>query len=206
MNLVLVGGGGHCTSCIEVIRTAGIVASGVLAPEPVARLCGLPRLGDDTWIDTTDARAVRFLITVGQVSVSSTRARLFDGLRTRRLALATVVAESASVSAAARVGDGSIVMLRAVVNAGATVGENSIINTGAIIEHDALIGDHCHISTGAIVNGGAAIGAGCMIGSGAIVLQGVQIAAGTLVGAGAVVTANITEPGTWVGAPARKVK
>lgn len=206
MNLVLLGGGGHCTSCIEVIRTAGMVAAGVLVPEPAPQSCGVPRLGDDSWLDTPDARAVRFLVTVGQVAVSPVRERLFAALRARGLALATVLAPSALVSTDAQVGAGSIVMLRAVVNAGAAVGENCIINTGAIVEHDAQIGDHCHLSTGAIVNGGCVIGAGSMIGSGAIVLQGVRIAAGTLVGAGAVVTANITEPGTWVGVPARKVK
>lgn len=206
MNLVLVGGGGHCSSCIEVIRTAGISPSGILAPEPVPQLCGLPRLGDDSWLDTEPARGMRFLVTVGQVSISTVRARLFAALRARGLDVATVVAPSANVSRQAEVGAGSIVMLRAVVNVGATVGENCIVNTGAIVEHDAAIGDHCHLSTGAIVNGGAVIGTGCMIGSGAIVLQGIQITAGTLVGAGAVVTANITEPGTWVGVPARKVK
>lgn len=206
MTLVLIGGGGHCSSCVEVIRGAGLAIAGVLSPEPVPELCGLPRLGDDSWIDGAEARAASYLVTVGQVGVAPLRARLFAGLRDRGLRLATVVAPSATVSARARVGAGSIVMSRAVVNVGAEVGENCIVNTGAIVEHDARIGDHCHVSTGAVVNGGAEIGAGCMIGSGAIVLQGVRVAAGTLVGAGAVVTANIDQPGTWVGVPARRVK
>lgn len=205
MTLVLLGGGGHCTACIDVIRSVGLTLAGIVSPEPVVELCGCPRLGDDAWLDTTAARDAQFLVTVGQVAVSPLRARLFAAIRQRGLKAATVAAASAVVSDAAVIGAGSVVMHRAVVNAGASVGENCIINTGAIVEHDASIGDHTHLSTGAIVNGGAQIGAGCMIGSGAVVLQGIRVAAGTLVGAGAVVNKNIDEPGTWVGVPARRI-
>jgi sugar O-acyltransferase (sialic acid O-acetyltransferase NeuD family) len=206
MRLVLIGAGGHCKSCIAAIRSIDLEPFGVLSPEPVSEVCGLPWLGDDSWLDSEEARDACFLITVGQIVVSPLRRQLFTALRARGLKAASIVAVSAEVATTARIGAGSIVLHRAVVNACATVDENCIINTGAIVEHDASIGAHCHISTGAIVNGGADVGAGCMIGSGAIIVQGVRIAAGTVVGAGAVVTANIEQPGTWVGVPARRMK
>jgi sugar O-acyltransferase (sialic acid O-acetyltransferase NeuD family) len=206
MKLVLLGGGGHCASCIDVIRSAGLAAAGFLSPEPVAEFYGLPRLGSDDWIDSADARQAHFLVTVGQTGVSPLRARLFEALVERGLQVATIVAGNASVSESALIGKACIVMQRAVVNAKAVLGKNCIVNTGAIVEHDVVIGDHCHISTAAVVNGAARIGDGCMIGSGAVVLQGVSIAAGTVVGAGAVVTADIVEQGTWVGVPAKRVK
>lgn len=205
MNLVLIGGGGHCTSCIEVIEVAGLALAGVLDPEPAEQVCGVQRLGDDSWLDSEGARDVAFLVTVGQVAVAPLRARLYAALVVRGLRVATVVAPSALVSRRAVIGEGSVVMQRAVINADATVGRNCIINTGALVEHHAQVGDHCHISTGAIVNGGARVGDGCMVGSGAVLLHGVSIVAGCTIGAGAVVTAPITEPGTWVGVPARRL-
>ena len=44
------------------------------------------------------------------------------------------------------------------------------------------------------------------MGTGAHILQGLTISDDTIVGAGAVVTKDITEPGTYVGVPARKIK
>lgn len=201
--VVLVGGGGHCRSCVEALVSAGISIAGVLAPEGEGTFAGQSRLGGDEWLDTAHARQHSFLVAVGQIAVSSKRAALFETIRGRGLKPATVLASSAIVSTGARIGEGSIVLHGAVVNTAALVGENCIVNTGAIIEHDARIGDHCHVSTGAIVNGGAEVGMGCVIGSGAILLQGVRVAPGVLVGAGAVVTRDITKAGTWIGIPAR---
>lgn len=206
MRLALLGGGGHCRSCIEVIRSAGLEIAGILTPDLDSGVPDCPRLGDDGWLDTPGATALHYLVAVGQVGVSPLRSRLFARLRERGLRLATVQAATAVVSGHASIGAGSIVMHQAVVNFGAVVGENCIVNTAAIVEHDAIVGEHCHIATRAVVNGGARIGAGTMIGSAAVVLQGVSIAPGVVVGAGAVVTRNIDTPGTWVGMPARRLE
>lgn len=203
MTIVLMGGGGHCRACLDVIGAAGLPVAGILDSRPVP--ADMPvRLGDDSWLDGDAARGHVYLVTVGQVAVSPLRRQLFEALGKRGLASATVIAGSATVSAQALVGAGSIIMHRAVINRGAVVGRNCIVNTGAIVEHDAQIADHCHISTGAIVNGGAWIGEGCMIASGAIILPGIRIAPNVLVGAGAVVTRDIEAAGTWLGVPARR--
>ena len=39
-----------------------------------------------------------------------------------------------------------------------------------------------------------------------MVIHGVRIVEGCLIGAGAVVTDDLTEPGTYVGAPARRIR
>ena len=68
MKLVLVGGGGHCISCVEVLRSAGLAVEGVIDPRGAPD--GLKHLGDDSWLGTPDAKQARFVITVGQVVVS----------------------------------------------------------------------------------------------------------------------------------------
>lgn len=205
MKIVLIGGGGHCRSCVDAIRSAGWEIAGVIDPDPAGVPNGLPHLGDDAWLEKVDALGFYFLVTVGQVSVSPVRRELFAMLHSKRFKIATVSARTAIISDSASLATGSIVLHRAAVNADASVGENCIINTGAIVEHDARIGDHCHISTGAIVNGGVEIGHGCMLGSGSVILQGVKVTANVVVGAGAVVTKDIDVAGTWIGIPARRL-
>jgi sugar O-acyltransferase (sialic acid O-acetyltransferase NeuD family) len=205
--LVLLGGGGHCRACIEVIESAGRAILGILDKSNDFESCGYPCLGDDAWIDAeSHAREYEFLITVGQIDSSAVRQRLFNLLSQGACGLATVSAASAIVSRHSTLGTGTIVMHQAVVNSHAKIGRNCIINTRALIEHDCTVGDHGHISTGAILNGGVRMGASCFVGSGAIISHGRTIADKAIIGAGAVVINDITEPGTWVGVPARRIR
>lgn len=205
MKIVLIGGGGHCRACIDVVRSAGLEVAGIVDPAPVTTLFGYSRLGDDAFLSTERAQEFQYLITVGAAKLSAVRAGLFAKLCNLNLRPAIVVAATAIISHDAGIGAGTIIMHRAVVNGGAVVGANCILNTGSITEHDARVGDHVHISTGAIVNGGVKVGAGAMIGSGAVVVQNVTIGADVMVGAGAVVNRDILSAGTWAGVPARKL-
>lgn len=203
MKIVLVGGGGHCTACADLIAAGGREIAGVLDAREGAAPAGLDWLGDDRWIASPDAAAVEFLVTVGQTGSADLRRSLFDRITGAGRALATIRSAQAVFGRAARLGEGSIAMHRAVLNANARVGRNCIVNTGAIVEHDAVVGDHCHVATGAIVNGGVVLGEGVLVGSGAVVLPGLRIGDGAIIGAGAVVTHDIPA-GTWVGVPARR--
>jgi sugar O-acyltransferase (sialic acid O-acetyltransferase NeuD family) len=207
-NLILVGGGGHCLSCIEVIKSIprwsvmGIIDS----PEKVgSTLNGLPVLGSDKDTAALAAKCPRMMITVGHVRSAAVRKRLFAMTREAGVVFPIIVASTAYVAESAEVGAGTIVMHRAFINAGAKVGENTILNTGCTVEHDATVGRHCHVSTGSIINGGCVVGDECLIGSGAIIRQCVRIVDHCVVGAGAVVVDDLVEPGTYVGCPARKI-
>lgn len=203
--LILIGGGGHCRSVIEGAESAGIEIAGVLdLPGLVGTgICGYPVTGTDDDL-ARYAGECDFIITVGQIKDASVRRRLAEKVSGAGGRLGKVIASSATVSPHAVTGDGTVILHHASVNAGARVGRNCIVNTSSNIEHDVVIGDNVHISTGAMVNGGAEIGEGCFIGSGAVICQGVRICPGCVIGAGCVVTGDITEPGTYVGVPARK--
>jgi UDP-N-acetylbacillosamine N-acetyltransferase len=59
---------------------------------------------------------------------------------------------------------------------------------------------------GAKILGTAKIGSRCRIGTNSTILPGIEICDDVVIGAGAVVTKNITEPGTYVGVPAKKMR
>ena len=87
-----------------------------------------------------------------------------------------------------------------------TIGRHVLLNLNATIGHDAVIGDYCTINPGANISGNVTIGEGCFIGTGATIIEKVTIAPWTVIGAGAVVVEDITEPGTYVGVPAKRIK
>jgi len=192
-SILLVGGGGHCQSCIDVIeeaKTFQIV--GVVQPyassEPIL---GYPVIGSDADLPKLLSATKSALITVGQIKTPQVRIRLFELLKQLNAELPVVISSRAYCSKHSEIGEGSIVMHGAIVNARAKLGSNCILNSQALLEHDVKIDDHCHISTGSRVNGGVTIGKGSFVGSGAVIKEGVRLGENVIVGAGQVVLRDL---------------
>lgn len=201
--LILVGGGGHCKSVIEVAESAGYTILGILdLPENVGMLVlGYPILGTDDdipfYVDRAD-----FIVTVGFIKSFQLRLKIHDKIQLSGGHLATIVASTAYVSKHATVGEGSVIMHQSFVNAGVQIGVGCIINTFANIEHDAVIGDYCHISTGAMVNGDCRIGECSFLGSQSVIVNGVSVSPECVIAAGSMVRKNIIQKGIYFGNPA----
>lgn len=86
------------------------------------------------------------------------------------------------------------------------IGKNTILNTASVIEHEVTVGSHCHIGPNASISGRCVIGDLVFVGVGATVKDHISICANVMIGAGATVIHNITESGTYVGTPARRIK
>lgn len=201
--LILIGGGGHCKSVIEVAESCGRTIRGILdVPAEVGReVLGYPVIGTDDEI-ASYADSCEFVITVGFIKDPSLRIKLYGQVLDSGGKLATLVASTAYVSRHARLGQGTVVMHHAFVNAGAEVGVNVILNTCSNIEHGVHIGSQCHVSTGVMVNGDCRIGDNCFIGSQSVLANGVSVCNDVLVGAGSFVRKSIIRPGVYSGNPA----
>ncbi len=185
--LILIGGGGHCKSCIDVIEQEGVFEiAGILdVREHLGKkILDYKIIGTDEDIEQYARKGYVFLIAVGQIKSADIRQKLFSKLNQCHAKMATVISPRSYVSKHASVGDGTIVMHDALVNASATVGDNCIINTKALIEHDSIIENFCHISTSAVINGGSVIKAGTFIGSNAVGKEGLVVEKDSFIKAG----------------------
>lgn len=133
------------------------------------------------------------------------RAAIFQQLSNVPVVLASLVAESAYLGNEHTIGQNVFVGHRAHIGPRTTIGDNTIINTHCIIEHDCRIGKHSHISVNAVIAGSCQVGDYVMVGAGATVIDGINIASNITIGAGAVVVSDITEPGVYIGVPAKKI-
>ena len=188
--LILVGAGGHCKSCIDIVKKTGeynIVGLIDLKEKIGETVLGYPIIDCDENLQLHINKTNYFLITLGQIGAPKRRKELFEFLVSHNANLPTIISPAACVSKHSSLGRGVIVMHNAFVNSGAVVGDNCIINSGAIIEHDAVVGNHCHISTSCVVNGGVQIGDEVFIGSNATVVQYTQIPGGSFVKAASLV-------------------
>ncbi|QDT03505.1 Putative acetyltransferase EpsM [Rubripirellula lacrimiformis] len=195
-DIALIGSGGHCTACIDVIgqtaeyRIAAITAAandvgGTVAGHPITHTDDqIPNLVDD---------GLTFLVAVGQIRTAATRKRLFQLVASAGGRCATIVSPWAYVAGDTTIGAGTIVMHHGLVNAGARIGQNCILNSKSLVEHECTVGDHCHLSTGSLINGGVRIGDGTFVGSGAIIHQDVRIGNRCVIGAGAIVRRDVDD-------------
>jgi len=192
--IVLIGGGGHCKACIDVIekenkyRIAGIV--------DVKERIGEKVLGYDVFACDDDLLKVTkeykyFFITIGQIKSAEKRVRIFELLEKKNIRFPVIISPLAYVSRHAHLEEGTIIMHKAFVNANAKIGKCCIINTDSIIEHDVRIESHCHISTGAIINGGTRVGARTFVGSNAVIRECRVIGEGSVISCGARIVTDL---------------
>ena len=209
MDIVLIGGGGHCKSVIDVIesnpefRIVGIVD---VKEKLGSTLLGFPVIGTDEDIPCIMKTYRNFHITVGHILSNTNRIRIYNIISELGGVFPVIKAYDAHISSFAGVGAGTFIGHKAVINAGAQIGLNCIINTGAIIEHDSVIGNHSHISTVATVNADCEIGEGSFLSSHVVINRGILIPPHAMIYSGSIVTKTFKESGIALrGIPAQIV-
>lgn len=199
-SVILIGGSGHARSLIDCVQASGDEVAGILDDglKIGDSVLGVPVLGKIE--DCEKYREHTFLVAIGDNGI---RTRIVESVD---LKWYTAIHPAAEISRYAKVGPGTVVMANAVINSCAVVGKHCIINTGAIVEHDNLLEDFVHLSPRVALGGGVHIEKGTHVGIGAVVRDNQTICGGCVIGAGAVVVKDITESGTYVGIPARRLK
>ncbi len=206
--LILIGSGGHCKSCIDVIEVDGAFKiAGIVDVEDKLHqtVSDYEIIATDNDLESLATQYQYFLITIGSIKGPRKRIDKFDYLRQLGATFPVIISPLAHVAKSASVEEGTIVMHKALINADSRVGKSCIINTSALIEHDSTVGDHCHISTGSIVNGYCHIGNRVFMGSNSVVIDHLNICNDVVIGAGSVVVESISQPGVYVGNPVRRV-
>lgn len=143
-----------------------------------------------------------FFVAIGS---NATREKFQEKLIEQGLSVVSLIHPTAVIGTDVETGIGSVVMAGVVINSSSRIGKGCIINTGSSVDHDNVIEDYVHISPGVNMAGTVKVGNGSWIGIGSIVSNNVNICSGCKVGAGAVVVKDITEPGTYVGVPVRRI-
>lgn len=119
--------------------------------------------------------------------------------------LISVISRSAHLGRESTVAVGCFVANFCHIGPEARIGTNTILNNAAVIEHEVQIGAYCHIGPNTTISGRCKLGDQVFVGVGATVKDYVSICSNVVIGAGATVVKDITEPGTYIGTPARRL-
>ncbi len=176
--IVLIGGGGHCRSAIDVIEQTNkyeIIGIVDIKENIGKKVLGYEIIGCDDDLETIFLSCRNAIITVGQIKSNDLRVKLFEKSKNIGFNLPVIISPIAYVSKHSILDEGTIVMHHALVNANVKIGKNCTINTKALIEHDCVIGNNCHISTASVLNGGVIVKDNTFFGSNSTSKQSIEI-------------------------------
>lgn len=207
--IILIGGGGHCKSVIDTIRSSikyeiiGIVD----LKEKVGTFIGdIKIIGTDEDLEVFYKKGIRnAFITVGSIGNPALRIKLYNMARKIGFKFPIIIDKTAIVSKNTIIEEGTFIGKGAIVNTNSKIGKNSIINSGSIIEHDCIIGDFVHIAPGSVLSGGVIIGENTHIGTNSTIIQNIKIGQNTIIGAGSVVVKDVKSNVKCYGNPCREV-
>ncbi len=120
--------------------------------------------------------------------------------------VSTVIANDAVVCAFSKIEEACFIAHGCFVGSEVKIAKGCILNTHAVVEHNAQIGEFTNIAPNATILGQCVIGSNVFVGAGAVIRNNVKVCDNVVIGAGAIVVKDITDPGTYVGCPAVKIK
>lgn len=192
--IILIGAGGHCVSCIDVIELGKKFSIyGLIDNGNKKKLLGYKIIGKDGDLNNISKKVQYAVVTLGQIKNFQIREKIFNKILKIGFKIPSIISPLSYVSNKAIVGKGSIVMHGAIINAGAKIGKNCIINSKALVEHNVIVEDNCHISTGATINGGSKIKKNTFIGSCSVVKQNIKIGKNSFINANIFVDKDLKE-------------
>lgn len=118
----------------------------------------------------------------------------------------TFIHSTCYVDPTAKIGEGCVIYPRCILDMNADIRPNVFINWGSGIGHDAIMHSHSFIAANVLIAGLSEVGEKCMIGNGTTFIDHIHVCNDVTIGGGATVVKNITEPGIYVGTPAKKLE
>lgn len=160
-------------------------------------------------VETTDAellaraRPADVVIAIGTPALRRRVAEVLQ--RNAALHFPNLVHPSVELDASIQLGRGNAIPKGVTFTCDTVVGDFNVFGCNATIGHDDRIGSFNVINPGCNVSGWVTLGDACLLGTGCQVLERLSIVSDTTLGAGAVLTRSASEPGIYVGIPARRV-
>lgn len=163
---------------------------------------GYKVIGDSEWL-LKYPQQVYAVCTLGG---SITRKKVIEKVSTNtNVKYATLIDPAAILMRDSAVKEGSIICAGTVLAINSRIGRHSILNLNCTIGHDTVTNDFFTAHPGTNISGKVVFGEACYCGTGSKVIQGLTVAPECTFGAGAVIVKDITESGTYVGVPAKKL-
>lgn len=197
--LIIIGAGGHGLVVADIAKQNGYQKIAFL-DDNKEKVYDYPIIGNSS--EAVKYRDSDFFVAIGNNSV---REHFVTALEEKDINVISLIHPSSIIAGDVVIGNGTVIMAGAVINCKSKIGKGVILNTGCTVDHENIIGDYVHLSPGCHTSGQVVIQKETWLGTGSIVINNIEICEGCTVGAGCVVISDLSQPGTYVGVPAKLI-
>lgn len=147
---------------------------------------------------------INVVIAIGNPEV---RKKIYDRISIKsNLLFPNIIAKDVRISKTNNLGIGNIICTHTVLTTNITIGNFNHINLSCTLGHDAILENFVTIYPSVNVSGNVLVRSLTELGTGTKIIQGKTISERIILGAGCVVVKDLTDSGTYVGIPAKKIK
>jgi sugar O-acyltransferase (sialic acid O-acetyltransferase NeuD family) len=199
---IILGFGGNCLDVLEILQLQDIPCLGFLDDAYVGEIfSGASVLGSlESARDYPDAR---FVNCIGSTATYRRRPEILarTGLTLDRFG--TVIHPTASVSASAEIGPGTVLFQHVTLAAKCRLGAHVTVLPQSVVSHDCVVEDYSILAGGVILSGAVHVERCCYLGANSAVRSRLRVGEGSLVGMGSNVVRDVPSGQIVVGNPAR---
>ena len=140
------------------------------------------------------------------IANSVAREKIANRCLEAQMQAATIIHPTTLIGPNCEIGEGCIICRNCHLTTNVKIGKFNIINGRCSIGHDAVMGDYCSMMTSALIGGETNIGNHNYFGLRCTMINLIDTCDHCTFGACACIVKDTTEPGTYVGVPAKKIK
>ena len=193
-DVVLLGGGGHAKSIIDIIDHQNkIKVAGICSEDEVgSHIREYEVLGNNEILEKLYEKGLRnIIIAFGSLSKPSRRDDIYSKLKRIGFSFPKVICPTANIEKSVSLGEGTQVFMGSNICSDVEIAENCIINTASAVSHDCKLSKNVHITPGAVLAGSVSIGKNSLIGMLSSVYLGVNIGENVIIHNNTRITKNI---------------
>ena len=140
------------------------------------------------------------------ISNAKIRKQIYQKLsKNPNISYPNIIANDVRISNTNRLGIGNIICTHTILTTNITIGNFNHINLSCTLGHDAILKDYVTVYPGVNISGNVVVGSLAELGTGSKIIQGITISGEIIVGAGGVIVKDLTNKGTYVGIPVRRI-
>jgi sugar O-acyltransferase (sialic acid O-acetyltransferase NeuD family) len=215
MNAFIFGAGGFAKevewliSECEIQNRPNIFAFVAHSSDPLvgSQINGIPVLSEEEYLETWNQKELHEIYIA--ISAPKIKKKIIKKISNQFTQFPNLIHPNVTMDKrenAILIGKGVIICTGVFLMTSISIGDFVHINLACTIGHDCVIGHYSTISPGVSISGNVKIGEETYLGTRVCTVENIQIDDKIIIGAGAVVVKSLSEEGTYVGAPAKKVE
>ena len=202
MRYAILGAGGMAREVREILVEQGVPGEHIEFFVDASFKVDYPNSREISELESIPLEALHIVMGVGSGELRETWFRSNPRFVNH---LHSLIASSATLGERVTLGPGGFVGHGCILTCDVSLGKCAQLNIQTSLSHDVTVGDFFTSGPKTTLAGSVTVGHRVTLGAASTLLPGISICDDVVVGAGAVVNKDITEPGTYVGVPAKRI-